>query len=362
MTSSAALEPWSAVDDLRSHEIPRRDVRLVIADDRPLRVVPFATIADALEAGDVVVLNDASTLPASLRAVTERGEDLELRLVGPPHGTSIEAVVLGAGDHRTRTEHRPRPPSVAPGATLRSGDVALTLIEWSVPERVARLDASVSPHELWRHLFAHGRPVQYAHRPELIPLWDVQTGYAARPWASEMPAAGRPLTWDVIAQLRDRGVEIATVTHAAGLSSIGDAVADAILPLPERYEVPATTVRAITRARERGGRVIAVGTSTVRALECASRPHGLVAGPGVAHLRFGPSDTPRIVDGIVSGLHAPGESHHELLRMFASSRRLEAVLALAATQRLSRHELGDTCLVVRSPASGATRSADRRRR
>src|SRR5204863_7761232 len=103
-------------------------------------------------------------------------------------------------------------------------------------------------------------------RTAQLPLYEVQTAYASRPWAVEMPSAGRPLTWDVLLRARARGVHIATLTHAAGLSSTGDVALDGALPWPERYEIPERTATAITAARAAGGRVIAIGTTVVRAL------------------------------------------------------------------------------------------------
>jgi S-adenosylmethionine:tRNA ribosyltransferase-isomerase len=189
--------------------------------------------------------------------------------------------------------------------------------------------------------------VQYAHRPEPLDLWTVQTAYAARPWSAEMPSAGRPLTWDVLLSLRRAGVGIARLTHAAGLSSTGDDALDRALPWPERYELPAATVDAIAATRARGGRVIAVGTTVVRALESAALDSGVLhAGSGIATLRLDASFPLQVVDGIVSGLHSPGESHFELLQAFAPRDRLVRAIDLAAANGLSAHELGDACLIV----------------
>src|SRR5207249_5475771 len=113
-----------------------------------------------------------------------------------------------------------------------------------------------------------------------------QTAYAARPWSVEMPSAGRPLTWDVLLGLRRAGIAIARLTHAAGLSSTGDDELDRALPWPERYELPRATLDAIAGAHAAGGRVIAVGTTVVRALESAAARGELTAGPGVAKLRL----------------------------------------------------------------------------
>jgi S-adenosylmethionine:tRNA ribosyltransferase-isomerase len=198
---------------------------------------------------------------------------------------------------------------------------------------------------LWQALYDGGVPVQYAHRSDRLPLWSVQTAYAGRPWAAEMPSAGRPLTWDTVLGLRRAGIAVASLTHAAGLSSTGDDALDRALPWPERYELPRRTVAAIGETRARGGRVIAVGTSVVRALEAAGQEGELRAGSGIATLRLDAGYRPRIVSGLVSGLHVPGESHFELLSAFAPADRLRRALALAAQHGLSSHELGDACLI-----------------
>lgn len=331
---------------LRTDEVSRHAVRLVVIDSGEPRLLPFAQLPSLLRAGDLIVVNDAATLPASLVGETGAGAMFELRLSGPIDGNRLSGVLLGEGDHRTRTEHRPPPPKLAVGDRVRVASFPATVV--SVAGRRVELIAPLEGDALWRAVYAAGAPVQYAHRPERLPLHAVQTAYAARPWAAEMPSAGRPLTWDVLLGLRRAGVEIATLTHAAGLSSTGDEALDQALPWPERYEVPAKTVAAITAAQARGGRVIAVGTTVVRALESAAQDGELRAGSGVATLRLDPAYAPRIVDGLISGLHAPGESHFELLQAFAPRERLERGLVLAAVHGLSSHELGDACVILRS--------------
>jgi len=174
----------------------------------------------------------------------------------------------------------------------------------------------------------------------------VQTVYAGRPWAFEMPSAGRPLSWETLLALRRRGVHWAALTHAAGLSATGDPAIDAALPLPERYDIPAATVTAIEETRRRRGRVIAVGTTVVRALEGANVANGILkAGSGTTDLRIGPHFQPRIVDGILSGTHADGESHFALLGAFASSQLLRDAAAFADACGFHTHELGDSMLI-----------------
>jgi S-adenosylmethionine:tRNA ribosyltransferase-isomerase len=161
-----------------------------------------------------------------------------------------------------------------------------------------------------------------------------------------MPSAGRPLTWGLLAALRARGVRLAALTHAAGLSASGDPTLDAALPLPERYDLPESTAQAVRDARAPGGRVVAVGTTVVRALEGAAR-NGLRAGEGVAELRIGPGFEPRVVNAVLSGMHEAGESHYELLRALVPDELLRRA-AEAASDYLA-HEFGDSCLVLPPP-------------
>ncbi len=334
---------------LRTDEVPRRDVRLVVVEDAGVSLRRFAELPLLLRAGDLVVVNDAATLPGSLRGLSQTGDPFELRLSAPVEGTRLTGVVFGPGDHTTRTEHRAPPPPLGERVTVAGlpADVVSP-----AGDRV-ELVVHASRDALWSAIYAHGRPVQYAHRRELLPLYDVQTAYAARPWAAEMPSAGRPLTWQVLLELRRRGIAIERLTHAAGLSSIGDEASDRTLPWPERYEVPRRTLEAVAQAKARGGRVIAVGTTVVRALESAAGSGEL---SGTATLVLGPTYEPGVVDGLVSGLHAPGESHFELLSAFAPRERLVRAIELAAAHGLSGHELGDACLVLGSRSSGVPRS------
>lgn len=334
-------------------EPARDDARLLVVEGRSGRLSDrtVADLPELLAPGDLLVLNDAATLPASLHGETDAGEAIELRLAGPAIGDRWPAVLFGAGDWRTRTEDRAAPPAVAPGQRLRFGDglgaevVAVALLS----PRLVEVRFDRDGEALWRALYAVGRPVQYAHHDHDLALWTVQTAYAARPWAVEMPSAGRPLGWRVLGALRRRGVELAWLTHAAGLSATGDPILDAALPLPEQYDLPERTVRAVYRARGEGRRVLAVGTTVVRALEGAARqPGGLRAGPGTTALVMDPTTRPLVVDGIITGIHAPGESHFRLLGAFAPASALAAASHHADVRGYRPHELGDLALVVPS--------------
>lgn len=334
---------------------PREDAlaeRLMVLDGRTnaLSHSVIGSLPALLRAGDVAVLNDAATLPASLRGATAAGEAVELRLAGTVDEVRWDAVLFGAGDWRTRTEHRPAPPAVRVGDVLRFGEALQATVRSisDISPRLIGVSFDKRGAALWRALYEAGRPVQYAHVRDELPLWHVQTAFAARPWAVELPSAGRPLRWRVLNALRANGIELATVTHGAGLSATGDDVLDARLPLPERYEVPAETVRAVVSARARGGRVVAVGTSVVRALEGRADAHGgaLIPGSGWTDLRIGPATRLRVVDGLLTGMHEPDTSHFELLRAFAPSSLLERAHAHATASGYLGHEFGDSCLIL----------------
>lgn len=169
-----------------------------------------------------------------------------------------------------------------------------------------------------------------------------------------MPSAGRALHNQTLLALRRRGIEVVSVTHAAGLSSTGDPATDARLPLPERFEVTEATVHAVARTKARGGRVVAVGTSVVRALESAARlSHGgpLRAATGITDLILRADAELHVADALLTGVHESDTTHFMLLGAFASRPVLDAALKAAEREGFLGHELGDTWLVWRESAS-----------
>lgn len=346
---------------------PRRDaVRLLVVDEQQAVDRPFAALVETLAAGDLLVVNDAATLPASLATEVE-GQRVELRLVGlavdAHRDDRWRAVVLGAGDWRDDTDHRPHPPALPREHWLElgCGDTPLRarrVDDGPADARLVTLEFDRAGPPLYAALYRLARPIQYRHLAQPLALSSVQTLFAGRPWAIEMPSAGRPLTARMLAQLRKRGVCLARLTHAAGLSATGDPKLDTRLPLPERYELPRQTVARILATRRLGGRVVAVGTTVVRALEDAAlRAGGLPQpGPAVAELVLTAAHHLRVVDGLLTGMHAPGESHHRLLEAFADAQTLARMHERARAAGYRRHEFGDLALLWatrRSPARAA---------
>jgi S-adenosylmethionine:tRNA ribosyltransferase-isomerase len=200
---------------------------------------------------------------------------------------------------------------------------------------------------IWAGIARHGKPIQYSHVSEQLVLWDVWTRIASPPVAFEAPSAGFALDWHTIASLRVRGIGFATITHAAGISSTGDPDLDQRLPFDEPYQIPMSTARAIASTRESGGRVIAIGTTVVRALEHAARTDGFVhAGEGIATQRIGPGTRLRVVDALLTGVHERGTSHYELLRAFTDDATLVAADEAIASHAYRPHEFGDSVLVI----------------
>lgn len=328
------------------------DERLLRVDPRSgaVRDARVGDLPDMLRRGDLVVVNDGATLPASLRGVTESGAPVEARIFdGSPEGR-FRALLFGAGDSRARTEDRPLPPPLGVGATLTFGaELAATVAHVSeASPRLVELAFHEQGARLWSALYRHGRPIQYAYVEGALELWHVQTRYASRPWCAELASAGRPLTWSLLLGLSRRGVALASLTHAAGLSSTGDPALDALLPMPERFEIPAETVEAIRAAKASGGRVVAVGTTVTRALEGSAAQHGGVveAGPGVTDLVLRGGFRPRVVDGLLSGMHEPEASHFRLLEAFAPPEILARAHAHAEARGYLAHEFGDSTLIL----------------
>ena len=332
-----------------------RDARLLVVDAHGhVTHAPRSRFIAFLKRGDLVIANDATTIPASLTGRhVPSGAEVEVRLASRPSLAATDvyeftAVVFGAGDFHTRTEDRPPPPSLAPGDRLELGPLSATVESLLGHPRLVLLRFSGSSDQVWAGLARHGRAIQYAHVPASLALWDVWTPIAGLPAAFEPPSAGFVLDWDSIRTMRARGIAFATITLAAGISSTGDAELDRRLPFDEPYRIPATTAAAIQALRRSRGRIIAIGTTVVRALEHAAARDGAAhSGDGVANQRLGPTSELRVVDAILSGTHEPDSGHYQLLRAFAGDATLAGASAALETLQYRTHEFGDSVLIER---------------
>jgi S-adenosylmethionine:tRNA ribosyltransferase-isomerase len=326
-----------------AHEPPevrgagRDDVALLVATrhDAELVHARFRELPRFLSAGDLLVVNTSATLPAALDARLG-DERVELWLSGPASdGTWL--VELRTGER----EPYPRPPVRArldlPG-DARAG--LLARVAGSERLCVARFEFE---EPLEDYLRRHGRPIRYGYVPERWPLEAYQTVFALEPGSAEMPSAGRPFTTELVTELVARGVIVATVTLHAGVSSPvrGEP------PSPERFQVPPATAGVVNAVHGWKGRVIAVGTTVVRALESVAAADGTVSeGKGWTSLVVTPERGLHAIDGLLTGWHEHDSSHLELLEAAAGGELLERSYRTASAHGYLWHEFGDLHLIL----------------
>jgi S-adenosylmethionine:tRNA ribosyltransferase-isomerase len=318
-------------------------VKLLIVGEDGIEDSSIESLPDHLRSGDLLVVNDAATLPASLHGRDGDDNQLEIRLAAQLDGRVWQAVIFGAGDWRTPTEERPAPPRLKAGEEISfGGDFKARVVrENHLSRRLLDLEFNLCDTEFWSSLYRLGKPVQYSYMNEGLKLWSVQNVYSSRPWAVEMPSAAHAFDWQLLLKLMKKGIKIVSLTHGAGLSSTGDAEIDLALPLAERFDIPQATIDAVNLTRAGGGRVIAIGTSVVRALESAGL--GL---SGFTTVKIGPGHKLQLVDGLLTGTHDVSESHYQLLRAFLPEILLSEISHHLEQQNYLTHEFGDSCLIL----------------
>ena len=313
------------------------DVALLVASRSAGTVTHacFCELGRFLQPGDLLVVNTSATLPAALSARLD-GKDVELHL-STPVDRSNWVVELRTPDRRPL-----RPPRVGATVELAGGGSAELLAPYLHSSRlsVARLSLGEPVED---YLRGHGHPIRYAHSADERPIADYQTVFAREPGSVEMPSAARPFTGELVAELAARGVLFAPITLHCGVSSL-EAGED---PYPERYRVPSQTAWLVNSVRWRGGRVVAVGTTVVRALETVAAPDGgVVAGSGVTNLTVTPERGLRAVDGLITGWHEPESSHLSLLEAAAGPDLLRRSYETAYAGGYRFHEFGDSHLIL----------------
>jgi S-adenosylmethionine:tRNA ribosyltransferase-isomerase len=273
-------------------------VKMMVVRNERIEHSSITQLGAYLTAGDVVVVNDAATLPASLTGHLVDGSALEIRLLSQIGEGLWQVVAFGEGNWLIPTEDRQPPVPLHQGEEIIFSDgFSAEVMEISArSERLLTIRFKVPRENFWRGLYRTGRPVQYSYMSRGLELWSVQNVYSSRPWAIEMPSAGHAFTWDLMLALMGKGVRVVGLTHAAGISSTGDERIDQELPLRERFEIPAGTIAAIENAKANGHRIIAIGTSVVRALE--SYAIGLTE---TTDLKIGSGFKLRLVDGLTDG-------------------------------------------------------------
>ncbi len=335
---SAASEPAEC------RGLPRDGIRLLATRTGGISHHRFSELPELLQPGDLLVVNTSPTLPAALDADLDNGERRPLHVSTPlDNGDWVVEVRLADNSGPER--------GMGAGARLRiPGGQVLRLLSaypkpWAGAPRLWRVAVPAGLHHA-PYLRRYGRPISYGYQSRRFPLADYQTVYAtdddAEPVGSaEMPSAGRPITAQVLTRAMSRGITVAPIVLHAGVSS-PEAHEP---PMPERFAVPAVTGRLVEATRAAGGRVVAVGTTVVRALETAARANGRVpATQGWTDLVLGPERRPRVVGGLVSGLHEPEASHLLLLEAVAGPELVAEAYVAAVAERYLWHEFGDSML------------------
>ena len=318
-------------------DVAERETALLVAhrSHGSLLHTRFSRLGDHLRAGDLLVVNNSATVPAALPARLD-GQRMELRLSTP------------AGDGRWLVELRtvdlrPLAPPPPPARVQLPGGAHAELLAPYLHSRRLSVAALQLGVPVLDYLARHGRPVRYPHSGGERPIGDYQTPFAYEPGSAEMPSAARPFTPELVAELVARGVLFAPITLHAGVSSL-ELGED---PYPERYRVPAATARIVNAVRANGGRVVAVGTTVVRALETSARRDGTVtAGDGYTDLVVTAERGLRAVDGLLTGWHEPESSHLQLLEAAAGRALLERSYRVARGQGYVWHEFGDSHLIL----------------
>jgi len=338
----------SAKEPPERRGIQRDQVRLLVIDRATGRVehTRFDKIDNYVRAGDLLVFNSSRTLPASLRGCecsAVHGPCMEVRLAERlPDESWLALLVCEQGDPF--------------GCGLRAGmqielaeGLTATVLErdTNIP-RLWKLRFSVSGTQLVDLIYRLGKPIRYEY---VSAPWDLdyyQTVYATEPGSAEMPSAGRAFTWKLLLDLKRRGIESAYIVLHAGLSSYLDDELDRQHPASEEeFFVNRITAEKINRTRESGGRVIAVGTTAVRALESVADENGRVTERhGYTRLRIDDHHRLKAVDGLLTGLHEPEASHLELLSAFLPAAKIHAAYEEAIQRRYLWHEFGDLNLIL----------------
>ncbi len=337
--------------------IGRDEVRMLVSRGGAVPALEHGLALDlpqVLAPGDLLVVNSSQTLPAQLSGRTRGGEPVAVHLstVLPSGGRTPAAALVGT-ESRWIVELRvPAGASSAPSDADRTGTSvslpggAALRVTGSHPAGATRSrlwEADLStPIPLRGYLEQRGVPIRYPYVSGHWPIGDYRTDVGFVPGSAEMPSAGRPLTGRVLSGLADAGIGMARITLHCGVSSLESGEP----PYAEWFSVPAATVRSINETHARGGRVIAVGTTVVRALESATVDGALAPAQGWTELVITPDRPVRSVNGLLTGWHEPESSHLMMLEALAGKELLCATYREALDKHYLWHEFGDVNLLL----------------
>lgn len=340
-TIARSVAPFVVPSELEAREpaeirgLGRDDVRLLVTEG-PRGTATHSTFSELpsfLRRGDLLVLNVSATVPSAIRARTRGTSDAETFTLSVSTRLTSGACLV-----------EPRRHQAHPGELLDlPGGASATLHS-----------RHRSAHRLWEatfagigdiiaYLYAHGKPISYQHMRAEWPIEAYQTVYASEAGSAEMPSAGRPFTHEMFERLATSGIGVAPIVLHAGVSSPERDEP----PYDEQFKVSEETAARVRMTRARGGRVIAVGTTVVRALESAATgPSRIEAAAGWTDRIISPESPLRVVDGMITGLHEPRSTHLAMLEALAGPEHVDAAYRAALDGRYLWHEFGDSHLLL----------------
>ena len=317
----------------------RADVRLLVADRGSQQIAHrgFEDLPGLLEPGDVVVVNTSATIPAALDAIADDGTVCDLHLSTHLPGDLWTVELRRDGESYRQSPGRLALPSAA------HVHLHAPYVRGRAQPRLWLASVHVNG-PVDEYLAENGRPISYGRTGARWGIERYQTIFATEPGCAEMPSAGRPFSHEIVTRLVSRGVAVVPVVLHTGVSSPEFDEP----PFEEPYSVPASSARAIKAAREGGGRVIAVGTTVVRALQTVADDSGAVhPGSGWTDVVVGPGDRVAAVDGLLTGWHEPRASHLMIVEAVAGRALLDRSYRAALEHRYLWHEFGDLHLILR---------------
>jgi S-adenosylmethionine:tRNA ribosyltransferase-isomerase len=334
----SALE---ATEPPEARGLARDEVRLMVArrSDGQIAHAWFRELPQLLAPGDVVVVNVSATLPAAVAARRADGSSARVHFATRAPGLDERWRVI-----ELRSADGARPARGRAGERIELvGGAAIELVAPYASGARLMLARFHGRGSLEDYLGRYGEPIRYGYVEDPWPLAAYQNVYASTPGSAEMPSAGRPFTPELLTRLIARGVLLAPITLHTGVSSPERHEA----PFPEYFEVPESTARLLNAAQGWGGRVVAVGTTVVRALETVASADGNArAGSGWTGLVIAPERRLRVIDGLITGWHEPEASHLHLLEAAAGSALLRHSYDAALAHGYLWHEFGDSHLIL----------------
>ncbi|MDQ6802561.1 MAG: S-adenosylmethionine:tRNA ribosyltransferase-isomerase [Acidobacteriota bacterium] len=308
----------------------RDDVRLMVSclESGDIVHAHFRDLPQFLRRGDLLVLNTTATLPAALRARRENGEEIALH-----YSTTLPG---GLAVVEPRFDAQPEMLSLPGGAQAR------LLVPYRDSKRLWIAQLTLG-QPLVDYLHRYGKPITYKYINNNFPIDAYQNVYAREEGSAEMPSAGRAFTRSMLVCLRRSGIHLAKLVLHAGVASLEQHEP----PYEEWYEVPLRTAELVRATRRAGGRVIAVGTTVVRALESSvDRDGNAIASRGWTDLVITPEGGVRVADGLLTGLHEPHATHLAMLQAIAGREPVAKAYAEALEHGYLWHEFGDLHLIV----------------